>query len=419
MKVLWFSNTSCNASEYFGEGPIGGGWLKSLDRSLQNEVELHVAFYYPKRDDSFIYKATKYYPISKGNWKLKAIIGLLGARTTSYEELEKYLNIVNEVKPDIIHIHGTENPFACIIPYINIPVAISIQGCITVYHHKFLTGFSLQDLRFSIYYRGKDIRNYIRNKSFNRTYKEFASLKIREQKNLKLSRYIIGRTAWDKRITSVLSPERKYYHGNELLRDAFYNTVWNNVADKRLIVHTTTSNSTYKGLETLCEALYILRKECGLDVKWQVAGLTRYDAIVKIAKRKLKKRFPDTGLSFLGPLNETKLVEALCNANIYVSASHIENSPNNLCEAMLIGMPCIATFAGGTASLISDGLEGILIQDGDPWVLAGAIYELFCNPGLAQEFGQQARIRALKRHDHKCIIQEYLSIYRNIIENHK
>jgi hypothetical protein len=33
---------------------------------------------------------------------------------------------------------------------------------------------------------------------------------------------------------------------------------------------------------------------------------------------------------------------------------------------MIIGMPCIATFAGGTASMLKSDEEGILIQDGDP-----------------------------------------------------
>jgi len=45
MKVLWFANTPCNADEYFNTELKGtGGWLKALDRELQNHVDLHVAF---------------------------------------------------------------------------------------------------------------------------------------------------------------------------------------------------------------------------------------------------------------------------------------------------------------------------------------------------------------------------------------
>ena len=50
----------------------------------------------------------------------------------------------------------------------------------------------------------------------------------------------------------------------------------------------------------------------------------------------------------------------MLKSDIFVSASHIENSPNNVAEAMILGMPCIATFAGGTSSYIEDNKNGIL-----------------------------------------------------------
>ena len=416
MKVLWFSNTSCNASVCLGEGPVGGGWLKSLDRALQGKVELHIAFYYPKTDKSFQYQLTTYHPISKGNWKLKAILGIFWGRIINREDLGKYLDIIQKVNPDVIHIHGTENAFGCIIPHVKIPVVVSIQGCPTVYHYKYLAGFSLRDLRISIIYRGNGLRQFIRNKSLHRSYKEFARLGKRERQNLRATKYIIGRTKWDQRISLVLAPDSIYYHGDELLRDAFHNYTWQNVECERLVVHTTTSNNTYKGFETLCEALYILRIEQGMDIIWQIAGLTEHDAIVKVTKLKLKRRFPQTGLIFQGPLDEDKLAHSLCKANIFVSPSHIENSPNSLCEAMLLGLPCIATFAGGTASLITDGYDGMLIQDGDPWALAGAILELYRDPHISKEYGHKARARALIRHDITRIVNTYLDIYNDIID---
>jgi glycosyltransferase involved in cell wall biosynthesis len=95
--------------------------------------------------------------------------------------------------------------------------------------------------------------------------------------------------------------------------------------------------------------------------------------------------------------------------------SHIENSPNNLCEAMILGMPCIATFVGGTGSLLNDGHEGILIQDGDPWSMAGAIVELKEEFDRAISMGEHARKRALIRHDKDRIASELQGIYSNIL----
>jgi glycosyltransferase involved in cell wall biosynthesis len=97
-------------------------------------------------------------------------------------------------------------------------------------------------------------------------------------------------------------------------------------------------------------------------------------------------------------------------------ASHIENSPNNLCEAMILGMPCVATFAGGTASMLKDGAEGVLVQDGDPWVMAGAILELINDNNKAVLFGKNARERALVRHNKTTIVSELLASYDSIIK---
>ena len=183
----------------------------------------------------------------------------------------------------------------------------------------------------------------------------------------------------------------------------------------KTVIHTTLCNSPGKGFETICEALFELNHAGISNLEWQVAGISESDLIVKIVKKKLKDRMPSNGLVFLGNLNEKHLVEKMKQAHIYVMASHIENSSNSMCEAMILGMPCIATYAGGTASLLNDNEDGILIQDGDPWSMAGAILELYNNPEKAIEYGKNARNKALVRHDKEKIAAELLSIYGSII----
>ena len=87
---------------------------------------------------------------------------------------------------------------------------------------------------------------------------------------------------------------------------------------------------------------------------------------------------------------------------------------------MILGMPCVATFVGGTGSILKDGEEGILVQDGDPWAMAGAIVELKNNPQKAVEHGQTARARALKRHDKVTVVKDLIKVYETIIHgDHK
>ncbi len=414
MKVLWFSNTPANADEYFNAELKGsGGWLQALDQSLQNKVELHVAFS-KQHNEVFKYKKTTYYPIpTNQSFYNRALTRFFGY---SYEKknLPRYLEIISQVKPDIIHIHGTENPFTCIIPHIKIPLVVSVQGIITVVREKYCSGFDshllhVKDRKVS------SLKNILLPWSFYVQFTIFSKLSAIELKNLLLVKNIIGRTSWDKRVTSIMAPGSEYYHGDEILRDSFYQHEWApQISDKKISIHTTNSNDFYKGFETICMALNEINK-IEINCEWRIAGIAPNDLIVKITKKKLKSDYPQNGLILLGNLNQDTLIKSLLHADMYVTASHIDNSPNGLCEAMILGLPCISTFVGGVGSLLKDGEEGILIQDGDPWAMAGAILEMHRNKNKSIVLGQNARKQALSRHDRTKIINNLIDIYNNII----
>jgi glycosyltransferase involved in cell wall biosynthesis len=412
LKVLWFSNTPGSGAGYLKSSQFGGGWLSALDKALSDKVELHIAFYYAKYSDDFEYNGVYYHPISKKNYKWNFVKTKLFGGFIDKEDIPIYLELIKKISPDIIHIHGTENPFSCITNEVDIPVVVSIQGNVTVYFHKFLSGIDKKYLSV-IKTDFKKLIDFPYYRSFGKIYKEFDKQRSRESNNLKNIKFVIGRTDWDKRITRVLAPVSKYFQSEEMLRDVFYHSEWKQEKHDKFIIHSTTGNTFYKGFETLCHSLTLLN-ELGADVEWRVAGVKTDDLIVKVVRKMLGNKFPDKGLILLGALNEEQLVVKLLEADIYVMPSHIENSPNNLCEAMILGMPCIATFAGGTGSMLADGVEGILVQDGDPWVMAGAIHEIKNSPEKAIKFGKAARERALKRHDKETITKNLLNIYELI-----
>ena len=129
MKVLWFTNTPANADEFYNIKLAGtGGWLKSLNKVLQEEVDLHIAYYYKSSElSSFVYEKTHYHPIKK-NRNFKIALKKAFNIVMDSDDLELYLKIIRLVNPDIIHIHGTENAFGCIIGKTDIPTVVSIQG---------------------------------------------------------------------------------------------------------------------------------------------------------------------------------------------------------------------------------------------------------------------------------------------------
>lgn len=112
MKVLWFTNTPSLGEYHLGKVSNGGGWIKAIDASIQGAVELHVAFYYPYKVEPFEYGKTHYYPIYSGNIIVENLKAKWLCRERDEEDLQKYLEIIRNIQPDVIHIHGTENPGA-------------------------------------------------------------------------------------------------------------------------------------------------------------------------------------------------------------------------------------------------------------------------------------------------------------------
>lgn len=72
--------------------------------------------------------------------------------------------------------------------------------------------------------------------------------------------------------------------------------------------------------------------------------------------------------------------ERYLKSQVFVLPSSIENSPNSLGEAMLLGVPCIASDVGGVRCLMTHSVEGLIYPADDPRLLAYDICEMFAHP---------------------------------------
>lgn len=72
MKILWFTNSPCGAIEKLTSQTVSCGWLSSLENILKrnNEIDLHVAFYYYQNLNAFDYNGVHYYPIYDNRFHL-------------------------------------------------------------------------------------------------------------------------------------------------------------------------------------------------------------------------------------------------------------------------------------------------------------------------------------------------------------
>ena len=105
----------------------------------------------------------------------------------------------------------------------------------------------------------------------------------------------------------------------------------------------------------------------------------------------------------------------LLGADVYVHPSYADNSPNSLCEAQLLGLPCVACAVGGVPSLVEDHRTGLLTPAGDAPALAEKLMQLQ-DPARRERIGRAGCAAARTRHDKKTILRDLLEAYDTILK---
>ena len=221
MKILWVTNVPLpEASKLFNlSKSISGGWLVGLSGQLKKckDVELSVLFPINRKynNKSFVGNDISYYTFP--SFKNKTL--------KEDEGVEVFLDILEKIKPDIVHIFGTELPHslavvnACRLK--KIQTVVSIQGLVSI-----IKKHIFSSLPFNVVY-GKTIRNIILGDSVNGLRKLYSKLGENEIQVISKADFIIGRTNWDKACATQINPKIKYFTCNETLRDEFYEHTWN------------------------------------------------------------------------------------------------------------------------------------------------------------------------------------------------
>jgi glycosyltransferase involved in cell wall biosynthesis len=106
-------------------------------------------------------------------------------------------------------------------------------------------------------------------------------------------------------------------------------------------------------------------------------------------------------------------VEAvLAAADIFVLPSHFEGLPMSIIEAMLSGLPVVATDIRGPREQVVDGETGLLVAPGSVAPLAAALSRLAGDPALRARMGAAARARAVALYSEADVVKRTLDTLR-------
>lgn len=150
---------------------------------------------------------------------------------------------------------------------------------------------------------------------------------------------------------------------------------------------------TRKGYEHLLVALAKARSQFRLtivgDAQYESAYRTRLERL--IAFHGLSQR-----VEFAGLVTDAELALTYRSADIFVAPTLWEGYGMALLDAMLYGLPIVATRVGAIPELVQDEHTGLLVPPRDADALAASLERLAGDPPAALEMGKRARLRALE-----------------------
>lgn len=418
MKILWFTNIPMPAmlGTHNRDHAASGGWMIALLEQLAKvkHVEITVACAAPglSKKEVITENNIRFHPIPQGNhWLAK--YGLQDPDKNP-RALSACADLVEKVAPDVIHIHGTERLYGLLGAkrLVSPPIVLSIQGLVHEYakHRNYFGATHLKGMISSC--RPTQLA---KNIGHGFKYAQFCRKANRELEILKGNRYFMGRTLWDHAHLRVVNPQAQYFHVPELLRPSFFKQQWDMESCQRHRIIFTNANAFRRDTETLLDAIAILKREFP-DISMALAGGVEQRSSGKQVLQKISRLGLNNEVEILGHLNEEQMSRELLRSHVFAITSLIENSPNSLCEAQLVGLPCVASYVGGVSSLVDEGETGLLYPVEDSAVLAERIREIFHDDVLARSLGSQARSAAQRRHDPDVVTRKVLEVYKIILD---
>ena len=393
---------------------VGSGWVEEVIEFLQRTQEVSFGCFWTVDDIKEVKNGNvHYYVIPAASADLNGI----------NDNTRKYLQwIFERSKPDVVHIFGTEHEWTKEALKIVDPrrTVVHITGLVSMCALHYYGGLRDKEIRVAT------LRDLLKG-GIRTGRKNFEKNSITERESLLLAKQVMGRTSWDRACILQVNGNLKYYACNEMLRKVFYEQHWKLETCEKHRLFVSTGNYPLKGVHNAIKATAIIKMRYP-DVKLVVAGndITRNDTIKdklsrtsygKYIRKLIRKYGLEKNVYFIGPQNVDQMVEQYLKANVYVLPSAIENSPNSLGEAMLLGVPCVAAFVGGVQDLLTDRQEGFLYPFDEPYMLAYYVMRYFENSEEAIRMGENARKRAQVTHSREDICHRLLEIYQDIISN--
>lgn len=413
IRILWTSNVVLPAvAKELGlsQTPFCG-WLQSmLDRLVSTR--------------SFIFGVAMRANVKSLRWVERDGVFYVAMPTRRFDQCDisqkDCQSVLSDFKPDILHLQGAEMRFARrFLSTSSAPSVLSIQGILAG-----IAPYELGRLPMWQMFNPRHPKLMLTGAALVANNELRFRPRLRhERAAMAMANHVVGRTHWDHAYAAYLSPQASYHLCGEILRSAFYSRRWSLDCAERYSIFVGNGAIPRKGVHLAVRALAFLRTIYP-GAKLYIAGEDLLQLPMKSLKRHIgypvylinliERLNLKNHVHFTGYLEEENMAQCMSRCHVYVMSSLIENSPNTLGEAMLMGVPVVSAYAGGSPSLAQDEQEALFYRADDPIMMAYQVGRIFADDTLAVRLSEQARNRALVNHDPERNVAALATLYERV-----
>lgn len=165
-----------------------------------------------------------------------------------------------------------------------------------------------------------------------------------------------------------------------------------------------------KGVHILIRAAGILEEQ-GIKCKVLIAGRGYFERYLRLLSADLGN------IEFLGEVSERRKAELYRKARVFVLPSLVgESFGVVLLEAFASATPVVATRVGGIPEIVEHGVDGFLVEPGEPSQLAEAISEILTSESMWRKMSLNARRKAIERYSISIVGSLYEQAYTEAFE---
>jgi glycosyltransferase involved in cell wall biosynthesis len=419
MKILWIVNSPLGliGRTLYGRDE-NGLWMSALLEEFKNhnKYQLVIATTAAVREtfrgeeDGVVYYA------------LPNQVPLLYDENNAQNQLA-WKTMLDAEKPDVIQVWGTEFTHGLCAQRVagNIPSVIYMQGYLGSIARHYLAGMTQKELRKSV-----TLRDVLKRDSIVQQQKKYLRSTQKEAEMFRLAGRIISENDWCNSSICAIVPDIQVYSCPLSVNQTFSKAKWSMESAEPHSIICTASGYPLKGLHMVLRAVALLKKAYP-DIRLYVPGqkMVSDDSVqwrlrkrgyTKYIEQLIKELGIEKQIVWLGRLSQEQLAEQYSRTSVFVLSSSIENHSSSLKEAMMVGVPSVASAVGGIPEYVRHGENGFLYRFEEYEIMAGYIKRLFDDKVLAVKLSEAARRDMIRLHSGTDVYETMSDIYKQILE---